>query len=116
MSLLIANLDKKKLQEEQNRIVRIAKGEGGAYIDSALITNKDIEELAAHLEKADKEAQQEPVSAIAKVIYAQAMLRDAVYATQGRKFMRTMSLNTKRSIIYNRAYIIEETKPKPTAE
>ena len=113
MSLLIASLEIDQLKEEQNRIIRNAKGESGSGIVSARISTEDINELAEVVKKCDKEAQQQPLAATSKVVYAQAMVRDALYAIQGRKFMRAMSLNTRRGILYNRAYAIEETKQKP---
>lgn len=113
MSLLIASLDINKLKEEQNRITRNAKGESGSGIASVRIKKEDIEELESAVKIQDSQAKDQPMSAVSKVIYAQAMARDAAYAVQGRKFMRAMSLNTRKSIVYNRAYAIEETKPKP---
>ena len=112
MSLLIASTEQSKLVEEQARIERNAKGESGVGIVSARISSDDLKELEENVTTYDEKAQTEPIRYMPLAIYAQAMARDAHYALQGRKFMRAMSLNTRTCIAYNRAYMIEETKPK----
>lgn len=107
MSLLIAKDTIEKLEEEQRRVKRNAEGESGGYIASEHITKDDLQELKdARDASVELAAKKKRTLVMPILLYTQAMVRDANYAVQGRKFMRAMSLNTRSCLAYNRAYAL----------
>ena len=106
MSIPIAESDVSKLEEEIKRITAIAKGETSGIISSRY-TKEDEDTLQEAISTMEEKYGDglRSLPWISGVIYAIAQVRDAKYTCMGRKFMRTMSLNTRAKIVYNRALI-----------
>lgn len=96
--------DDEKQQEEQKRIERIAKGEVPG-MKSARYTKEDKSELKQNVSKMKGKADDKMKGTVwvSGLCYALAAQRDAPYSAAGRKYMRTMSLNTRMRIAYMRA-------------
>lgn len=107
--------DGDKQQEEEKRVQRIAKGEVSG-MKSARYTIKDKGELESLVGKMKGKATdpEKGMPYISGLIYALASKRDAKYSAAGRRFMRTMAINSRMRLAYMRAlafgFMDESTK------
>lgn len=100
MSILSADEDKQ--EEVLKHIDKMADGTIG-HIASTILTKDVLEELKSDFQKAKEKAKNSRKRAdVSKAIFAAAAIRDGVYSTRGRKFMRTAGLNGKARAAWGR--------------
>lgn len=100
MSILSDN--RAKQEAVLKEVTAMAKGTI-PHIKPTIYKKEDIKELQEAYESAKKKAKNSTkVSEICKAVFATANYRDVMYATRGRKYMRSAGLNGKARAAWGR--------------